>query len=226
MTNDVKDLDKELAQLEAAIAEPGLDATDQVKLRERHALVSAKLADAERSAPYAEDDTEALRAMRETGELERENVRLELDAAITNRGERSVLARQLRTQLFDIDQRESALRVELETRAFADATRELGRRRAATVAEQEIRAQDAEALAGLDDWRRGKAEEALRSSFDDRVAKHAETVESRLWQEGEADAGRTLLLGVLGGPDGDMPVARPLRELLAEAETEQEIADE
>ena len=67
--------------------------------------------------------------------------------------------------------------------------------------------------------------EALRSSFDDRVAKHAEEVEARLWQEGEADAGRTLLWGALGGPDGDTLVARPLRELLSETETEEEIAD-
>jgi hypothetical protein len=113
--------------------------------------------------------------------------------------------------------------VELETRAFSEATAELGRRRAATVAAREITAQDAEAVAGLEDWRKSKAEESLRETFDDRVAKHAAEVEARLWQEGEADVGRRLLFGGPAGPDG-IPPARPLTELLAEAEmpTQQE----
>ena len=212
---ETETLDKELAQLEAAIAEPGLGAKDQVSLRSRHAFVSAKLADLERSAPYAEKDTEALRAEREVGELERENKRLDLDAAVENRGERSALARQLKAELAEIDARENNLRIELQTRSFAEATQELGRRRAAVVAEREIRAKDTEAVAGLEDWRKAKAEEALRESFDERVARHAADVEERLWREGEARVGARLLFP--DGPGHATPEARPLQELLAEA---------
>ena len=66
---DVKDLETELAELESAIAEPDLAATDQVKLRERRAFVSARLGDLERQAPYTELDTEALQTQRDAGEL-------------------------------------------------------------------------------------------------------------------------------------------------------------
>jgi hypothetical protein len=156
-----------------------------------------------------------LQAQRETGELEREDARLALDQAIDTRGAQSVLARKLTRDLEAIDERENHLRVELSTRAFAEATAELGRGRAATVAEREIRAKDAEAVAGLEDWRKAKAEEALRESFDERVAKHAAEVEERLWQEGEARVGARLLFP--DGPGRATPEARPLQELLAEA---------
>ena len=43
---------------------------------------------------YAGHDTATLQAQREDGELERENKRVELDAAIINRGAQSVFARK------------------------------------------------------------------------------------------------------------------------------------
>jgi len=194
-------------------------------MRERHAYTSARLAELESSAPYANITTEDLQAQRETGELEREDARLALDQAIATRGAQSVLARKLTRDLEAIDERENRLRVELSTRAFAEVTAELGRGRAVTVAEREIKAKDAEAVAGLEGWRKAKAEEELRSSFDDRVARHAQEVEARLWEEGEAKVGSRLLSP--GGPNDDAPRARPLSELLAESQgqPEEELRD-
>lgn len=168
---------------------------------------------------YAGHDTATLQAQREDGELEREDKRLELDAAIANRGAQSVLARKLQRDLQEIDNRENNLRIELQTRAFAEATVELGKRRAATIAEREVRDQDAAALEGLETWRAEKAREELTESFDERVAKRAAEVEARLWEEGESRVGRRLLSP--GGPNDDAPLARPLSELLAEAEAQQ-----
>jgi hypothetical protein len=219
MANNVQDLDKELAELESAIAEPGLAAVDQVKLRERHAYVAARMADLERSAPYAELDLEALQAKREDGEIEREDKRLELDAAKLNRGERSPLVRRLTRELSEIDQRESGLRVELESRRMQQVNSELALHRAGVVAEREQRAEDEAAIAGLeDDWRRVKASQELEQTFADRLAKRVPATEERLWSEAEVGVGRNLLWGGPGpGPAG--PVARPLSELLAEANT-------
>jgi len=87
MTNDVKDLSKELAELESAIAEPDLAPTDQVKLRERHAFVALRLAEIEAAAPYADTSTEDLQAQAETGELEREDARLAWESAKASRGD-------------------------------------------------------------------------------------------------------------------------------------------
>jgi hypothetical protein len=225
--NDV-DLSKELAELKAAIAEPDLPATDQVKLRQRHAFVAAKLADLDRQAPYTELDTETLQAKRDAGELEREDKRLELDAAITNRGTNSALARKLTRELDEITMREAGVREELSVREMQQANVELASHRAAVVAERELRAEDEAAVAGREDWRRDKATEALRDSFDDRLAKRVEPTKDRLTAEAEEKVGAQLLFGP-SAPDTITPVARPLTEMLAEAETQQtgeEIADE
>ena len=70
----------------------------------------------------------------------------------------------------------------------------------------------------METWRKPKAGRTSES-FDERVAKHAAEVEARLWEEGESRVGRRLLAP--GGPNNVAPVARPLSELLAEAETQQ-----
>ena len=222
--NDVKDLTKELEELESAIAEPDLAATDQVKLRERHAFVAATLADLERSAPYTEHDTEALQAQRDAGELEREDKRLELDAAIANRGVNSALARKLTRELDEITKREAGLREELNSREMQQANAELASHRAAVVAERELRAEDQTALEGLQDWRRDKAAEALRDSFDDRLAQRVEPTKQRLIDEAEEKVGARLLFGP-SAPD-TTPAARPLTELLAETEQNEEPAED
>ena len=220
MTNDVEDLEQELEELESAISEGGQGAADHVKLRERHAFVAAKLADLERAAPYADKDTEALLAEREQGELQREDMRIELDTAIANRGPRSALARKLQAELAAIDERENSPRIELSTREMQDVNAELATHRATVVAERELEAEDEAALEGLETWRRGKAEEALRDSFDDRLAQRVEPTKDRLIEEAEAKIGTRLIFGP-NAPDGDAPVARPLTELLAEAEAQQ-----
>ncbi len=120
----------------------------QVKLRERHAFVSARLADMERQAPYAGQDTEALQAQRDTGELERETKRLELDAALSNRGPNSALARKLTRELDEITTREAGLREELSVRAMQEVSIELALHRARVHAERELRAEDEAALLG------------------------------------------------------------------------------
>ena len=79
----------------------------------------------ERQAPYAGQDTEALQAQSDTGELEREDKRLELDAAISNRGPNSALARKLTRELDDITMREAGLREELSVREMQQANTEL-----------------------------------------------------------------------------------------------------
>ena len=78
----------------------------------------------ERQAPYAGQDTKALQAQRDTGELEREDKRLELDAAISNRGPNSALARKLTRELDDITMREAGLREELSVREMQQANTE------------------------------------------------------------------------------------------------------
>ena len=62
--------------------------------------------------------------------------------------------------------------------------------------------------------------EDVRDSFDDRLAKRVEPTKERLISEAEAKIGTRLIFGP-NGPDHDTPVARPLTELLAEAETQQ-----
>jgi hypothetical protein len=74
---------------------------------------------------------------------------------------------------------------------------------------------------GLEDWRRAKATEALRDSFDDRLAQRVEPTKERLIAEAEARIGTRLIFGP-SGPDGNVAIARPLSEMLAEAETGQE----
>ena len=190
-----------------------------VKLRERHAFVSARLADMERQAPYAGQDTEVLQAQRDTGELEREDKRLERDAAISNRGPNSALARKLTRELDDITMREAGLREELSVREMQQANTELALHRARVHAERELRAEDEAALAGLEDRRRGKATEALRYSFDDRLAQVVGPTQERLIAEAEATIGSRLLFGP-SAPDKNVASARPLSEMLAEAEEE------
>jgi hypothetical protein len=126
------------------------------------------------------------------------------------------LARKLTADLAAIDERENRLRVELSNRSMAETNAALARHRATVVAERELRAEDNAALEGLEDWRRGKAEETLRSSFDDRLAKRVPETEERLVAEAESKIGTRLIFG-RSGPDGDVPVTRPVRELLAEA---------
>ena len=152
---ELREAAERLAELESAIAEGGRAATDQVKLRERHAFVSARLADMERQAPYAGQDTEALQAQRDTGELEREDKRLELDAAISNRGPNSALARKVTRELDDITMREAGLREELSVREMQQANTELALHRARVHAERERRAENEAALAGLEDSENG-----------------------------------------------------------------------
>lgn len=65
----------EAQQLEQALAQPDLDPTTEVAMRERHALSRpAKLWDLAVSAPYAETSTEDLRTQLEDAELEREEL--------------------------------------------------------------------------------------------------------------------------------------------------------
>ena len=64
-------------------------------------------------------------AQRDTGELEREDKRLELDAAISNRGPNSALARKLTRELDDITMREAGLREELSVPEMQQANAEL-----------------------------------------------------------------------------------------------------
>ena len=70
-------------------------------------------------------------------------------------------------------------------------------------------------------WRigEGKATEALRSSFDDRLAQRVGLTQERLIAEAEARIGTRLIFGP-SGPDGNVAIARPLSEMLAEAEAE------
>jgi hypothetical protein len=142
-----------------------------------------------------------------------------LDQAIANHGPRSALARKLEAELAAIDERENSLRVELSTREFADINAELANHRAGVVAERELRAEDEAALGGLEDWRRGKAKEDLRDSFEHRLAQRVEPTKERLMSEAEAKIGTRLIFGP-NAPDHDAPVARPLTELLAEAEAQ------
>jgi cell wall-associated NlpC family hydrolase len=217
MTNDVKDLSKELAELESAIAEPDLAPTDQVKLRERHAFVALRLAEIEAAAPYADTSTEDLQAQAETGELEREDARLAWESAKASRGEQSVLARQTKAAYDALKERDANLRAEFGTRAMQQTNAELAIHRAHVHAERELRAEDEAAVAGLENWRREKATEALRGSFDDRLAQRVGPTKERLISEAEAKIGTRLIFGP-SGPDGDVPVARPVSELLAEVE--------
>ena len=173
----------------------------------------------ERQAPYAGQDTEALQAQSDTGELEREDKRLELDAAISNRGPNSALARKVTRELDDITMREAGLREELSVREMQQANTELALHRARVHAERELRAENEAALAWLEDWRRGKATEALRSSFDDRLAQRVGPTQERLIAEAEATIGSRLLFGP-SAPDRNVASARPLSEMLAEAEAE------
>lgn len=111
------------------------------------------------------------------------------------------------------------LREELSVREMQQANTELALHRARVHAERELRAEDEAALAGLEDWRRGKATEALRSSFDDRLAQRVGLTQERLIAEAEARIGTRLIFGP-SGPDGNVALARPLSEMLAEAEAE------
>jgi hypothetical protein len=115
--------------------------------------------------------------------------------------------------------REAGLREELSVREMQQANTELALHRARVHAERELRAEDEAALAGLEDWRRGKATESLRSSFDDRLAQRVGLTQERLIAEAEARIGTRLIFGP-SGPDGNVAIARPLSEMLAEAEAE------
>jgi hypothetical protein len=216
-----EDLSKELTELESALAEPDLPATDQVKLRERHAFVALRLAEMEAAAPYADTTTEDLQAQEQTGELEREDARLAWESAKASRGEQSVLARQTKASYDALKERDANLRAELSSRAPAQTNAELAHHRARVHAERELRAEDEAALQGLEDWRRAKATEALRDSFDDRLAQRVEPTKERLIAEAEARIGTGLIFGP-SGPDGNVAIPRPLSEMLAEAETGQE----
>ena len=81
--NDVKDLSKERRRVGVGDRRSRPRRSDQVKLRERHAFVSAKLADLERQPRTRRHRQRGLQAQRDAGELEREDKRLELDAAIS-----------------------------------------------------------------------------------------------------------------------------------------------
>jgi hypothetical protein len=102
-----EDLSKELTELESALAEPDLPATDQVKLRERHAFVALRLAEIEAAAPYADTSTEDLQAQEQTGEPEREDARLAWESAKASRGEQSVLARQTKASYDALKERDA-----------------------------------------------------------------------------------------------------------------------
>jgi hypothetical protein len=119
----------------------------------------------------------------------------------------------------EITMREAGLREELSVREMQQANTELALHRARVHAERELRAEDEAALAGLEDWRRGKATESLRSSFDDRLAQRVGLTQERLIAEAEARIGTRLIFGP-SGPDGNVAIARPLSEMLAEAEAE------
>ena len=169
---------------------------------------------------FSQHPDEDLQAQEQTGELEREDARLAWESAKASRGEQSVLARQTKAAYDVLKERDANLRVELNSRTMQQANAELASHRARVHPERELRAEDETALAGLEDWRRGKAEEALRDSFDDRLEKRVEPTKERLLSEAEEKVGARLLFGP-GGLEDDVPTARPLSEMLAEYETQE-----
>ena len=67
-------------------------------------------------------------------------------------------------------------------------------------------------MAGLEDWRRGKAAEQLADSRARRIEQHAEVVHERLWKEAEANVGAQLLFPGPGHEPTEMPIERSTEE--------------
>ena len=119
--NTIEHLTNEVQQLEQALAQPDLNPTTEVAMRERHALASARLADLESRADYAEVSTEDLQGLLEDAELRREELYPQLQTALQDRANRPALARKLERDYNDLAQSQAGLRSELDTRQFQEA---------------------------------------------------------------------------------------------------------
>ena len=214
--NTTEALSNEVQQLEQALAQSDLDPVAQVAMRERHALVSTRLADLESRAEFAEVSSEDLRGLLEDGELRREELFPELQAALADRVTRPALARKLQREYDDLAQNQAGLRAELDTRQFQEVNDILSRNRASVVAEREIDQADGEALEGLETWRREKAREQLAISRDRRIEKHTALVHERLLTDADAKVGAQLLMPGHHEPT-EMPVEESPEESAEEA---------
>ena len=128
-----------------------------------------------------------------------------LKAAVADRAHSPATARKLEREFEALAQDAAGLRTELQNRVLAEANALGYRNRAEKIAEREIDEQDQEALAGLEDWRRGKAAEQLADSRARRIEQHAEVVHERLWEQAEAKVGARLLNPGTGAEPTEMP---------------------
>jgi hypothetical protein len=203
----IEQLENEVRQLEAEITRGGLDPAAKMAYRERLAYTSARLADLEARADYAEISSDDLQRQLEEAELRREELYPQMKAAVGDRHSRPALARKLERAYQELAQHEAGLRTEVSNRAWSEANALGFKQNAERTAEREVREADAEALAGLEDFQRPMAEHKLAASFDARVAKHAEAVEAGLWQRAEKMIGAQMI----GGP-GAVPTEIPTEE--------------
>jgi hypothetical protein len=143
----------------------------------------------------------------EEAELRREELYPQVKAALEDRTRRPALARKLEREYQELAQHEAGLRTEAQNRVLAEANFLGFKQRAEKVAAREIDEQDKEALAGLEGWQRGKAEEELAESRDERIASRAEAVHERLWADAERSIGAEMLYG-----RGGIPVEIPIEK--------------